>query len=130
MAGSRVKELPLLKYIEDNPDVLTGNEGEGTDTLESLKKDLLRENIRKAKESADAGEIANAQRRGELISRVDLEFAIPKCLAYAISIQRKHLPTDIFNLVCKETKEGFNRILSEATNSTGEDESIEPATSV
>ena len=121
MAGSRVRELPLLKFIEDNPDVLTGHEGEQTETLESLKKDLLRENIRKAREAADSGAISNAKKRGELISRQDLEFAIPKCLAHAISIQRKHLPTDIFNIVCKETKEGFGRILIEAMSAGDED---------
>lgn len=117
--ASRVYEERVLKWLDENPQALTSGEGEESDTMESLKKKLLKEQIRKARESADAGAIDNAKKRGELISRQDLEFAIPKCLAHAISIQRKHLPTDLFNLVCKETKEGFGRILSEAMNVEG-----------
>lgn len=128
--GSRVHENPVLQWLEENPQALTGHEGEGSESLDSLKKDLLRQQIRKARESADAGAIDNAKKRSELVSRQDLEFAIPKCMAHAISIQRKHLPTDIFNLVCKETKEGFARILNEAENANPDDEPNDTSTGV
>jgi phage terminase Nu1 subunit (DNA packaging protein) len=128
--ASRVYEEKVLKWLEENPQSLSGSEGEENESMESLKKKLLREQIRKARESADAGAIDNAKKRSELVSRQDLEFAIPKCLAHAISIQRKHLPTEIFNLVCKETKEGFGRILNEAKNVHTDDESDNPPTGI
>lgn len=112
--GSRVYGIPLRKWLDDNPDALTGDEGESTESLAFLKKQLLKQQIRRAREGADSVAIANSIKRGELVSRQDLEFAIPKCLAHAISIQRQHLPTELFNVVCKETKEGFSRILNEA----------------
>lgn len=113
--GSRVYGVPFRKWLDDNPDALLGNEGEETETLASLKKQLLQQQIRRARESADAAALENQKRRGELIERTDLEFAIPACLEEALRIQRQHLPTDIYNLVCKETKTGFEKILSMAT---------------
>lgn len=115
--GSRVYGVPFRKWLDDNPDALLGNEGEGTESLEQLKKQLLRQQIRRAREAADSAALENQKRRGELIERKDLEFAIPACLKESLRIQRQHLPTNLYNLVCKETKDGFERILVTAINS-------------
>lgn len=112
--GSRVYGIPFRKWLDDNPDALLGNEGEGSETLESLKRQLLKQQIRRAREAADGAALENQKRRGELIERNDLEYAIPACLKEALRIQRQHLPTELYNLVCKETKEGFEKILSSA----------------
>jgi hypothetical protein len=125
--GGRVWTEPVLKFIEDNPDILTSGIGEGSDSLNALKIELMRENIKLARERVESAQIDNAKKRGELISRADLEFAIPKCLAHAISVQRKHLTTEVFNTICQETKAGFDRILSEATKNQTEPESEEAA---
>lgn len=119
---ARVEVKALLKWRTDHPFGLVGQD-DGAEALGSLKKKLIVQQMER-----NAFDLSKA--KGEYVSRAELEFIIPKCLAHAIAIQRKHLPVELFNTICSETKLGFERILTEIGKSKGAHESTETASGV
>jgi hypothetical protein len=113
--SNRIYSDELLAFLDDNPDIITGKAGEETETLESLKRHYLREQIRRKRIDADTATLDYQVRKGELIERKDLEFAIPACLKESLHILRTHLPTELYNTICEQVTKGFGKILKPAT---------------
>lgn len=59
--GSRVRLDVLREWISENPDVLTGDEAEGTVGLVALKQALLKQQIQRTLEQVRAARLANLE---------------------------------------------------------------------
>lgn len=65
--GSRVRLDILRNWLDDNPEILTDEQAEGSESLLALKQGLLRAQIKRSQEQARAAKLANDRNAGLMI---------------------------------------------------------------